>query len=389
MIEDLKEAGQRGWFSRLTAVDLSGWYTALGELSGFLTRSNFGRLRELDLTGRPGLDVLPDLLAFAPFHDRLKVLRCGGGVYGVEGGRLDAAELIRALGPDCRLEELAAPGTLLTADDLRDLLAANVCSQLTSLDVRANAIDADGWNAFRKAPCRLRELDVSNTPLGSTALGRLLGCASVRELRHLHLNGCGGTAENVRALAGSPFWAQAEELRMQYAVPWGGGGFDGDEFEDAPEAPQAEDDFSLDALFAAKGSRELRVLDIAGRSIRDAGVARLCAAAWAESLTYLDLSQNYLTDEGLRTIAKSGRFKKLHTLHLNFNSPYHQPDAAATDAITDAGLRALADCPDLANLRVLSVSGLRVTAAGADAVLNAPHWRLSELRLSRCHTELR
>jgi uncharacterized protein (TIGR02996 family) len=379
--EDLKEAGQRGWFARLDAVDLSGWYTALGELSGFLSRSNFGKLRELDLTGRDGLDALPELLAFAPFRDRLKVLRCGGGTYGT-GGRLDAAELIRALGPDCRLEELAAPNTLLTAADLGDLLAARMCSQLTSLDVGRNGIEAGGWTAFRSAPCRLRELDLSH--LIAFPLDRLFQCPSLRDLRILRISSFGQSAENVRALAESPFWAQAEELRAPHEpvpVP------DYDEFgEDgepvAPEEPAEE--FSLDPLFASAGSKQLRVLDVAGCAVRDAGVAKLCGAAWAESLTYLDLSQNYLSDEALRTIAKSGRFKRLHTLHLNFNSPYHQQDAAATDAITDTGLRVLADCPDLTNLRVLSLSGIRLTATSLDAVLNSPHWKLSGLRLSQC-----
>jgi Ran GTPase-activating protein (RanGAP) involved in mRNA processing and transport len=157
---------------------------------------------------------------------------------------------------------------------------------------------------------------------------------------------------------------------------------DGEEFG-AP-APAGPAEISLDPLFAAAGSKHLRVLDVSGCALRDAGVAKLCGAAWAESLTYLDLSSNYLSDEALRTIAKSGRFKRLHTLHLNLNSPYHQQDAAATDAITDAGLRVLADCPDLANLRVLSLSGVRLTAGALDAVLNSPHWKLSGLSVSRC-----
>jgi uncharacterized protein (TIGR02996 family) len=362
MPEDLKEAGQRGWFARLEAVDLSGWYTTLGELSGFLSRSNFGRLRELDLTQRPGLEALPDLLAFAPCRDQLKMLRCGGNMYG-EGGRLDAAELIRALAPDCRLEELGVPGTLLLSEDIADLLAARVCSRLTDLDLHHNEIAPDGWTAFRSAPCRLRELDLSHTPLAAISLDRLLGCAALSELRRLHLNGCGSAMANIRALAGSRFWAQAEELRMQQGS--------------IPEA-------SLEPLFTGTGPKALRVLDVAQNWVRDGGVEQLCGAEWAGALTYLDLSQNYLSDNALRTIASSGRFKNLRTLHLNFNSPYHQEGATPGEVITDAGLRALADSPTLANLRVLSVGGTRITAVGVEAVLNGPHWRLSGLNLSHC-----
>lgn len=359
--EDLRDAGQRGWVSRLEAVDLSGWYGGLGEIAGFLTRSNFGRLRELDLTGRGPLEPLPEILEFVPYRDQLKVLRCGETDY--EGGALDVREFLTALGPDCRLEELGVAGTMLGADDVRDLLAAKVCSQLASLDLRLNEISPDGWHAFRAARCRLRELDISNTPLGAIALDDLLGCASLAELRRLHLNGCGSAMANVQALAASPFWANAEELRMnQGSIP----------------------ETSLDPLFAGHGPTALRTLDVGQNWVRDGGVKQLCDAPWASSLTYLDLSQNYLSDEALRTIARSGRFKNLRRLHLNFNSVYHQEGAAVGESITDAGLQALAACPDLANLRVLSLNGLRITAAGVDVILNGPHWRLSGLQLMNC-----
>jgi uncharacterized protein (TIGR02996 family) len=42
---DMVEAGQRVWCSHIEGLDLSGWYSGLGELSGFLKRSNFARLR--------------------------------------------------------------------------------------------------------------------------------------------------------------------------------------------------------------------------------------------------------------------------------------------------------------------------------------------------------
>jgi uncharacterized protein (TIGR02996 family) len=362
MREDLREAGQRAWFGRLETVDLAGWFTTIGELNSFLWHSNFCRLRELDLTKRPGLDELPRILADAPFRNQLKILRCGGSMYG-EGGPLVVAELVTALGRECRLEELDVPGTLLMTEDLRDLLAATVCSQLAALDLRYNEIAPDGWDAFHAARCRLRELDISNTPLGAISLDNLLGCASLAELRRLQMNGCGSAMANIQALAGSRFWQQAEELRMQEGS--------------IPET-------SLDPLFAAAGPTGLRTLDVARNWIRDGGVAQLCNAPWAESLTYLDLSQNYLSDEALRTIARSGRFKNLRTLHLNFNSPHHLEGAERHEAVTDAGLRALADCPNLANLRVLSVSGTRITNAGVEAVLNSPHWRLTGLSLAHC-----
>ncbi len=364
LVGDLREAGQKSWFGRLEAVDLAGWYTTIGELGQFLARSNFARLRELDLTARPGLADLPELLGSAPFRDQLKVLRCGAptGYYDGED-RLDVWELVRALGDACRLEELTAANAQLTADDLGGLLAAACGQSLTSLDLRYNQIAPDGSQAFRAAKCRLRELDLSGTPLGAIALDNLLGCSSLADLRRLQMNGCGSAMANLRALSRSRFWTQAEALRMQQgSVP----------------------EISLDPLFTAPGSAALDVFDVGQNWLRDGGVAQLCAAPWAESLTYLDLSHNYLTDDALRMLARSGRFKNLHTLHLNDNSEYQQERAGAGESITDAGLIALAECADLANLRVLSVSGTQITAAGVDAVLNSPHWRLAGLRLSQC-----
>lgn len=378
---DLREAGQRGWFSRLETVDLSGWYADLGETGGFLARSYFERLRTLDLTGRGPLDSLPEILEFAPFRDQLKALSCGAAGY--EGGRLDPAEFARAMGAVAKLDEFAAASAMLTADDLQTLLAAPVFEKLTSLDVRSNQIEWRGWEAFRGARFRLRELDISGTQLGG-ALDELLTCASLGELRRLHLNHLELDADAIQALAGSAFWSQAEELRMHAGAPAN------NIYDDEYDGPEAEAEpvpgapVTLDALFAAPGSPNLRVLDITGHAIRDAGVARLCAAPWAASLAYLDLSLNYLSDEALRALAACGKFKNLHTLHLNGNSVYQQSGAAARESITDAGLKALAECPDLANLRVLSLSGTRVTAAGVESVLHSPHWKLSGLRISRC-----
>jgi uncharacterized protein (TIGR02996 family) len=381
--EDLREAGQYGWAARLEALDLSRWYSGLGELGGFLgSRSNFARLRELNLTGRGPLDPLAEIIEFAPFRDQLKVLRCGEAGY--DGGRLDVPEFVRALGTTCRLEELRVPGTTLMTDDANDLLAANALASLTALDLSGNQIDAGACAGFRAAKFRLRELDLSGTQLGATALDRLLGCSALVDLRRLHLNGYRGSAANVRALALSRFWTQAEELRLQQGAGWVEE-MDFDLQLDLDDEPPAEaEPASLDPLFAATGSRALRVLDIAGNGLRDAGASRLCGAVWADALTYLDLSRNYLSNEALRELAHSGRFKNLRTLHLNYNSVYHQNSATAGESITDAGLGILADSPEFANLRVLSLSGTRITAAGVEAVLNSPHFRLTALHLANC-----
>jgi uncharacterized protein (TIGR02996 family) len=364
MREDLLEAGQKGWFGRLEAVDLAGWFTTIGELERFLTRSEFARLRELDLVdegaARPGLNDLPEILERAAFRDQLKVLRCGGNYFG-EAGRLDAWDLTRALGR-ASLTELSLPGCMLTAQDVRGLLVGDCCRELTSLDIRDNQIEPDGWDAFRVAKCKLRELDLSGTPLGGFSLDNVLRWPSLADLRTLHLNRCGSAAANLRSLVASPYWRQAEELRMHNAL--------------IPEN-------HLGPLFESTGPPGLRTLDVSANFFRDDGVAGLCNAPWADALTYLDLSSNYLTDEALKTFALCGRFTRLRTLHLSRNNN-DLDGAARTDRLTDVGFRAIAESPALANLRMLAVSATDVTAAGVDALLNGPHWRLAGLGLAGC-----
>jgi uncharacterized protein (TIGR02996 family) len=373
---ELKEAAQRGWAGRLEALDLTDWYPTLGEISSSFGRSsNFERLRELNLTRREPLGTLPEIIEFAPFRDQLKSLHCGQ--VGYEGGELDVPELNRVLGTNCHLEGLSVPGTMLQTEAALNLLSAPVLASLTALDLHRNQIDVGAVPGFRSARFRLRQLDLSGTQLGGTALDQLLGCASLAELRRLRLSQCGHTAANIRALAASRFWSQAEELRMQNGM---GQNEDPDFADD--EVPAEVEPASLNPLFAATGSSNLRVLDLAGSGLGDAGVSRLCSAAWTGGLTYLDLSMNYLSDEGLRELAHSRRFKNLRELRLNYNSTYHQ--YSANEAITDAGLSILADSPDLANLRVLALSGTQITAAGVEAVLNSPHWRLTTLFLSQC-----
>ena len=96
MREDLCESGLRSWFAR-SKRSTSGWYSTIGELERFLTRSDFAQLRELDLSDRPGLDDLPGILnARVPRATRRTRV---GGRYPGEAGQLDAELLAHQLGP--------------------------------------------------------------------------------------------------------------------------------------------------------------------------------------------------------------------------------------------------------------------------------------------------
>src|SRR5262249_15343067 len=155
----------------------------------------------------------------------------------------------RVLEP-ARLSELAAPGTSLTAGDVRTLLVSPCARELVTLDVRANDIEPDAHDGFQNVRSRIRALDLSGTPLGAISLERVLTSEALCELRALHLSGCGSAMANVRVLAASPFWRQAEELRMQNAtVPLN----------------------ALEPLFTSVGPPGLRALDVAQNFLYDAG----------------------------------------------------------------------------------------------------------------------
>jgi uncharacterized protein (TIGR02996 family) len=354
------DPGRDRWVSLIEALDFGSFGHPV-DASGFLLRyGRFPSLKELDLACLPGASHLDYVLECVGDPGRLKTIRCGGVADEAPLNPLRLASLLRT----ARLTELTLPNTGLTTYGLRYLLAAPCCRELASLDVRDNDLGPDAWRAFDAAPCRLRELDLSGTPLGAFALDRVLGCDSTSELRSLELNRCGSAVANVRALAGSRFWRQAEDLRMH------NGTIPARALEPLWEQPD--------------GPAALRALDLSDNYLYDAGVAELAAAEWSGSLTWLALSRNYLTDDAARTLA-AGRFAHLRTLHLSYNHSRHLEGDDFAGAITDAGAAALAEAPALANLRLLALSGTNLGPDGVDALLNGRYWRLAGLGLGRCN----
>jgi uncharacterized protein (TIGR02996 family) len=356
MPQDLIEAGRAAWADRLEAVDLSGWFQSIGELERFLIRSDLARLRELDLTDRWGLDHLPEILGRAPFRDQLRSLRC-------EGSRLDLGLLTRALGL-AHLQELGVRSCALEANDLEAMLEAPSCETLTDFDVSYNPIGPEAETTFQRLACRLQRLDLSRTELGRSGLGSILASRSLAELRALDLTQCWSAAENVLALADSVFWQHAESLRMAHGTNQEG---------------------VLGLLLTSEGPRALRTLDLSANFLSDRDIVELCRSPFAQNLTWMSLSDNFLTDEAARTLANSGLFTHLRTLHLaGDHPPQEMSEEGPTGTITDAGAMALANSPSLANLRVLVLTATGITTEGVDAILNGLYWRLSGLGVGLC-----
>ncbi|MFO0795931.1 MAG: TIGR02996 domain-containing protein [Gemmataceae bacterium] len=355
-------AALSSWAYRIEALDLNGLNLSVAELAPFLRRAPFGRLRELELgMGGGGLHAAPGLLAMCPFRATLEVV-----VLGDRQNRGETMVNARAIGDalsEAALHTVGLTGVRVDSSALADFLARRCATTISRLALPDTHLSPDAIPAFARPTPALTALDVSGTPLAGFALEPLLNAPALAGLRELGVNRCGSAAAVVRALLRSPFWRQADALRLADAT-----------------APTR----LVEPLFAADGPPALRTLDLSNNFLYDAGVADLCNATWAGSLTWLGLGRNYLTDTAAERIAASGRFRQLRTLHLSYNHPRWLEDNDFDGRVTDRGAVALASSPGLAALRVLTLTGVSLTAAGVDALLNGPFWRLSGLGLGRC-----
>ena len=108
----------------------------------------------------------------------------------------------------------------------------------------------------------------------------------------------------------------------------------------------------------------------------------LCEAPWADGLTWLSLSRNYLDDVSLQVLARSGRFRHLNTLHLSHNNL--DLDETEGEAITHIGVRSLVESACFANLRILTLANTGIAERSVEAILNESAWRLSGLGIASC-----
>src|SRR5262249_43453081 len=135
--------------------------------------------------------------------------------------------------------------------------------------------------------------------------------------------------------------------------------------------------------------------------VGDRGVAALAAHPAAKSLRVLRLGDNAFGQAGLAAIARPGAFPALTTLDLHSSLKHRANEADVAAFVTalsspklrhlslgywpvgDAGAKALAHSPALANLTRLGLRSCDIGDAGAKALFGSPHLqRLVELDLS-------
>src|SRR5262245_29546355 len=155
----------------------------------------------------------------------------------------------------------------------------------------------------------------------------------------------------------------------------------------------------LTTLLRAKWAKQLRVLDLYHNLISDEGIVALAKSPAAANLRILKLGDNSFGKTALLT-ALASRFPNLTTLDLN-STPERKPKPADMGRFAhvlslprlkhldlsgwplgDAGAKALAANPHLANLTRLSLSRCGIGTRGADALIRS-EWlqNLVELNL--------
>ncbi len=349
----------RCWPNRVTHADCSGWLNHIDRLHDHFS-SGWPRLKSLDLLRLHGLANIGELFWNSPIRDQLTHIAIGGRNGNADGDTIDETEFLE-LFAGRSLESLTAYDCGLTGDGLGYFLAA--FTKLKQLDISDNPIAPDAWRAFVQADpaIRLERLDVSGTPLAGISLHRVLGSRACENLKQLEMNRCGSARLNMVTVANSRFWTQATELRAHGGT-----------------IPAS----TLEPLCLVQGPPSLRVLDLDDNYLRTEGVRMLCEAPWADGLTWLSVSRNYLDDVSLQVLAQSGRFPHLNTLHLSHNNL--DLDETEGELITHIGIRTLVESACFANLRILTLANTGIAERSVEAILNEAPWRLSGLGIASC-----
>jgi uncharacterized protein (TIGR02996 family) len=309
------------------------------KLSGVI-RLEFNRVSLSDKA-----EDLPGVLAKSPAFAGAKRFR----VSSWSGAGEDLVNILTASSiEDLSLESVSA--------DRTELLTSKFASHLKRLEL--TSLNRDQWASLqhRRAKPAITHLGLNSLNEDGLDLCPVVSAPACTNLRALDLNESRVRADALRKLSESDFWRRCRELKIiRGRCP--------------PEA----------MVFLARrpGPAELRVLKLGETGLRDDGVRHLCSAPWTRSLVELDLMRNYLSDAACRTIRDEGQFHNLRHLDIRTNGP--KLGNNAKERITDKGLAALAKAKCLANLRHLNMHSLPITAAGVDAIINSPNWKLAEL----------
>ena len=279
--------------------------------------------------------------------------------------RTEGAEALSRL-PLGRLESLALRGNLIGPDGVALLAVSTLFSSLRDLDLGRNAIGPSGAAtlAVSRHLGELRRLDLSQNNLGREGLQLLLASSGLERLEELMLASNGFGANGVMALAASMLARRLRSLDV------------GD---------NALGDAGLAALIGAPQLTGLTTLGLAQNDLTPAGIGLFDGAAL--QVDALDLSGNSLGDDGARHLgAALGhlRVRRLAVRRASLTGPALSTIVegglgsiaelgASDNALGPDGIRALAQCRELAQVRRLALDRTGATGRGACELASSPH----------------
>jgi uncharacterized protein (TIGR02996 family) len=352
----VKKLAKCAWWGRVRDLGLDD-FSALSVLAcePLLLSPQLTAVRRLAITPTDDSEDASDLLgalARCDWLSGLEELRMSGSLCGelelVPVLEASAVRRVRLSGGSFNLSSLAA------------LLSADYGRRACRVELADGTLGAALWRALARKKVKPVLGRLSFTGVGRNVdldLPTLLSAPAAGKLDALDLSETHLSGTRVRAVTTGGFLSRATELGLT----------------------RCSVNAKVMAALAKIDAPRLGKLKLGETGLRNAGAFALCTAAWADTLTDLDLMRNYLDDEALVAMARSGRFVNLRRLDLRVNSPDLAGDCKG--AIGDTGVIALASAPNFARMRHLNLYRTRVTVKGVDAILHSPHWRITELEL--------
>lgn len=266
-------------------------------------------------------------------------------------------------------------------EDYSRLGGAEALAGLVHLRLGGNRLDASTARLFAQAfrlPA-LRSLDVYDSSLGSAGVQALVDGGVLTNLRRLRLsNSAAGYHGGLRTLASHPSVTRLEHLDLS-------GTYISSSVETLTLSPFLTklttlildkgwlgDKKGAEILASAPSMKSLRCLSLRHSSLVNRSLQALAGSAHLAGLTVLDLSENdRISLDGVRALAESPQLTNLRALSL------------AGIILRTEGVQALANSPSLASLEVLDLAKCGLEAADARALLASPHLnKLAALNLS-------
>lgn len=257
---------------------------------------------------------------------------------------------------------------LAVARVMPNLIHCPHLGSVDELDLGGCELGNGGVNLLvRSAHLRtVRVLELGFNGLDDQGIQNLAAASTLNGLRELALNDNGQiTAEGVRALAESPFFAGLTSLDLSGNDVNESGvrsvvesrtlsGIESLKLSGNPIGDAGLATLLRSQLLTRTLDREPR-LDLRDAAIGPSGAESLARSQHLARVAHIDLSGNYLGDAGAVALARSGRLGSLRTLRL------------ARNQVTDAGAVTIATAAaEAPYLRLLDLAGNRLTAKGIE-----------------------